>query len=75
MTSCDFIKLLGGLAFFFFGMEMMKEELEQLAGKKMQLFLENFTSTKFVGIIIATIITAIVQSSSLITVMTVSLRL
>ncbi|WP_205839211.1 Na/Pi cotransporter family protein [Velocimicrobium porci] len=73
MTSSNFIKLLSGLTFFFFGMQMMKEELEHLAGNKMQILLEKFTSTKCLGIITATLVTAFVQSSSLITVMTVSL--
>lgn len=73
MTYTDIVKMLGGLAFFFFGMQMMKEELEHVAGNQMKNILERFTSTKYSGILIGTIVTAMVQSSSLITVMTVSL--
>lgn len=73
MTYTNLVKMLGGLAFFFFGMQMMKEELEHVAGHRMKNILERFTSTKYSGILAGTIVTAMVQSSSLITVMTVSL--
>lgn len=73
MTYAHLVKILGGLAFFFFGMQMMKEELEHATGNSMKKILERFTSTKYSGILAGIVVTAIVQSSSLITVMTVSL--
>lgn len=63
--------LFGGLALFLYGMHMMGEGLELLAGNKLQSILEKLTSNKITGILVGTLITAIIQSSSATTVMAV----
>lgn len=63
--------LFGGFALFLFGMNQMGKGLELLAGNKLQDILEKLTSNKFLGVLIGTVVTAITQSSSATTVMTV----
>ncbi|MFM1525660.1 MULTISPECIES: Na/Pi cotransporter family protein [Helcococcus] len=63
--------LLGGFALFLFGMHEMGKGLELLAGNKLQDILEKLTSNKYIGVLIGAIVTAIIQSSSATTVMTV----
>lgn len=63
--------LLGGLALFLYGMDQMGKGLELLAGNKLQAILEKLTSNKILGVLIGTLVTAIIQSSSATTVMAV----
>ena len=63
--------LLGGLALFLYGMQMMSDGLEAAAGERLKLILEKLTSNRFMGVLVGAIITAIIQSSSAITVMVV----
>ena len=63
--------LLGGLALFLYGMQMMSTGLEASAGNKMKLILEKLTANRFVGVLVGALITAIIQSSSATTVMVV----
>lgn len=63
--------LLGGLALFLYGMNMMSSGLEAAAGNKMKGILEKLTSNRFKGVLVGAIITAVIQSSSATTVMTV----
>jgi len=71
-TLFDFIKLLGSLAFFLFGMKLMSESIQKLAGEKMRSILGSMTKNRFFGIFTGLFITSIVQSSSATTVMVVS---
>lgn len=64
--------LLGGLGLFLFGMKLMSDGLEQVAGARMRSILEFFTKNRFIGMIVGILFTAIVQSSSATTVMVVS---
>jgi Na/Pi-cotransporter len=64
--------ILGGLGLFLYGMKMMSEGLENIAGNRMRTILEKATSNRFVGIIIGALVTCIIQSSSATTVMLVS---
>lgn len=64
-------QLLGGFALFIYGMNQMGKGLELLAGNKLQDILEKLTSNKLLGVLIGTVVTAIIQSSSATTVMTV----
>ena len=73
MTVFDIFTLLGGLAFFLFGMSTMSGALERLAGGKMETILRKMTDKPIKGLALGTIITAIVQSSSAVTVMLVGL--
>lgn len=63
--------LLGGLALFLIGMQMMSSGLEAAAGNKMKKILEKLTSNRFLGVIVGAAITAVIQSSSATTVMVV----
>lgn len=63
--------LLGGFALFIYGMDQMGKGLELLAGNKLQEILEKLTSNKILGVLVGAVVTAIIQSSSATTVMTV----
>jgi len=65
------LTLFGGLALFLYSMNMMSAGLEAAAGNKMKSILEKLTSNTFMGVIVGTVITAIIQSSSATTVMLV----
>lgn len=68
----DLLKLIGSLAFFLFGMKLMSESLQKVAGNKMRNILEAMTSNRVKGVLTGILITAIIQSSSATTVMVVS---
>ena len=71
MKITDFFGLLGGLALFLYGMQMMSEGLEDAAGNRMKQILERLTSNRFLGVAVGAGITAVIQSSSATTVMVV----
>ena len=71
MGITEVLQLLGGLALFLYGMQMMSTGLETAAGNKMKTILENLTSNRIKGVIAGAIITAVIQSSSATTVMVV----
>ena len=71
MTSAVFIGILGGLALFLYGMQMMSSGMEAALGNKMKVILEKLTANRFLGVIAGAVITAIIQSSSATTVMVV----
>lgn len=62
----------GGLGLFLFGMELMSDSIEKVAGAKLRRILEIFTTNRFMGMIVGIIFTGIIQSSSACTVMVVS---
>ena len=68
----DLLKLLGSLGFFLYGMKLMSESLQKVAGDKMRSILAAMTSNRFRGVLTGLLITAIIQSSSATTVMLVS---
>lgn len=68
----DFLRLIGSLGVFLFGMKMMSEALQKVAGDKMRSILAAMTSNRFMGVFTGLLITAIIQSSSATTVMVVS---
>ncbi len=71
MTFTDVMSLLGGLALFLYGMQMMSSGLESVAGNKMKQILEKLTANRFLGVLVGAGITAVIQSSSATTVMVV----
>lgn len=71
MKFTDVMGLLGGLALFLYGMQMMSAGLEAAAGNKMKQILEKLTANRFLGVLVGAVITAIIQSSSATTVMVV----
>lgn len=71
MKVADILGLLGGLALFLYGMQMMSSGLEAAAGNRMKRILERLTSNRFLGVAVGAGITAVIQSSSATTVMVV----
>ena len=72
MTIFDLITLLGGIAFFLFGMSVMGGGLKSLAGNRMERILWTLSSKPIKGLLLGTAVTAVIQSSSAATIMTVS---
>ena len=68
----DFLKLIGSLGVFLFGMKLMSEALQKVAGTRMRHILSAMTSNRIKGVMTGILITAIIQSSSATTVMVVS---
>ena len=71
MTIANVIALLGGLAFFLFGMSLLGDGLKRVAGSKLETILGKLTSTTFKGVFLGALVTAVIQSSSATTVMVV----
>lgn len=71
-TFFDFMTLIGALGLFLFGMKMMSEGLQKVAGDRLRGILTAMTSNRFKGILTGVMITALIQSSSATTVMVVS---
>ena len=67
------IMVIGGLAFFLYGMNVMSSGLEKMAGGKMEQALKKLTSNWFLSLLLGTGITIVLQSSSSLTVMLVGL--
>ncbi|MCP4412525.1 MAG: Na/Pi cotransporter family protein [Gammaproteobacteria bacterium] len=65
------MKLFGGLALFLFGMEQMAESLKAVAGERMKNILATLTKNRFTGAITGAFVTAVIQSSSVTTVLVV----
>ncbi len=66
------LSMAGGLGLFLFGMRVMSESIEKVAGAKLRQILEQLTTNRFTGILVGVVFTAIIQSSSACTVMVVS---
>lgn len=71
MSFTNIMELLGGLALFLYGMQMMSNGLEQTARNQMRDILKKITSNRVVGVLTGALITAVIQSSSATTVMVV----
>ena len=71
MDLTHILALLGGLALFLHGMQMMSSGLEAAAGNRMKNILERLTANRFLGVLVGAAITAVIQSSSATTVMVV----
>lgn len=71
MGIAGVLNLLGGLALFLYGMQMMSGGLEAAAGNRMKQILEKLTANRFLGVAVGAGITAVIQSSSATTVMVV----
>ncbi len=72
MTLDMAFRLMAGLGFFLYGMKLMSEGLENVAGSRMRGILQMCTKNRFVGIFIGILFTAVIQSSNATTVMVVS---
>ena len=73
MDIFSIFSLIGGLAFFLFGMHVMSSNLEKMAGGKLELMLKRMTTNPFVSLFLGAAITIAIQSSSATTVMLVGL--
>ena len=71
MNIFDVLSLIGGLALFLFGMNVMGDALERRAGSKLKDLLASLTKSKVKGFLTGLGVTAIIQSSSATTVMVV----
>ena len=65
------VQLLGGLALFLYGMEKMTDGLKAAAGRQMNVLLARLTGNRILGAITGAIVTAVIQSSSVTTVLVV----
>ena len=71
MRGAEVLRLLAGLALFLYGMQMMSTGLEEAAGKRLQRLLSRLTDRPLAGVLVGTGVTAVIQSSSAVTVMVV----
>ena len=69
------IILLGGIALFLFGMQLMGDGLKKVAGGKLEVILYRLSNTPLKGVLLGTGVTAIIQSSSATSVMVVGFAL
>ena len=68
----DFLKLIGSLGLFLYGMKIMSEGLQKVAGDRLRSILTAMTTNRVTGVLTGVLITALIQSSSVTTVMVVS---
>lgn len=68
----DFLTLIGGVGLFLYGMKVMSEGLQKVAGDRMRNVLSAMTRNRFMGVLTGIVITVLMQSSSASTVMVVS---
>ena len=66
------LSMAGGLGLFLFGMRVMSDSIEKVAGARLRRILEIFTTNRFSGMVVGVVFTAIIQSSSACTAMVVS---
>ena len=72
MSANIILSMAGGLGLFLFGMRVMSDSIEKVAGAKLRRILEIFTTNRFSGMVVGVVFTAIIQSSSACTAMVVS---
>lgn len=72
MTLQSFFQLIGGVGLFTYGIKLMSDALQAIAGDKMRQLIGSLTKTPWRGVMIGALVTVLMQSSSATTVMTVS---
>lgn len=72
MNISIILSMAGGLGLFLYGMRIMSDSIEKVAGAKLRGILERLTTNRFTGILVGIFFTAVIQSSSACTVMVVS---
>ncbi|MCL2147289.1 MAG: Na/Pi cotransporter family protein [Synergistaceae bacterium] len=72
MTFNTLFQLIGGVGLFIYGIKIMSESLQAIAGDRMRQLIGSLTDTPFRGVLVGAAVTALIQSSSATTVMTVS---
>lgn len=73
MNYLNVLQLIGGLSLFLFGMQLLSDGLTSISGGRMEQLLGRFCSTKSKGVMLGSVVTAVIQSSSATTVMVVAL--
>ncbi|MBO5364161.1 MAG: Na/Pi cotransporter family protein, partial [Clostridia bacterium] len=71
MDIFSILALIGGMALFLYGMELMGDGLKKLAGGKLESILARLTANRWLGFLLGLVVTAVIQSSSATTVMLV----
>ena len=71
MDIFSILTMIGGLALFLYGMEVLGDGLKKASGGKLEIILEKLTSNKLMAILLGAGVTAVIQSSSATTVMVV----
>ena len=71
MALENWLGIVGGIAMFLFGIKIMGNGIERLAGEKLKKILEKLTTNRFLGLFMGMLITGIIQSSNAVSVMTV----
>lgn len=71
MDILDILTMIGGLALFLYGMDVLGDGLKKASGGKLETILEKLTSNKLMAVLLGTGVTAVIQSSSATTVMVV----
>lgn len=69
MSEFDYWKLLAGLGIFMFGMQLLEISVKDLSGKAFRRIIRNYTNTRFKAIAGGTLVTAVLQSSSAVSLM------
>ena len=72
MSFDAIFQLVGGIGLFIYGIKLMSEALQAIAGDRMRQLIGTLTNTAWRGVLIGTLVTGIIQSSTAVTVMTVS---
>jgi phosphate:Na+ symporter len=67
-----FFQLIGGLGLLIYGIKLMSDSLQAIAGDRMRQLIGSLTNTPWRGVVVGAAVTALIQSSSATTVMTVS---
>ena len=71
MNTENILTLLGGVAMFLFGMSVMGDSLKKVAGSRMEMILYKLSGNTLKGVLLGTVVTAVIQSSSATSVMVV----
>ena len=71
MTFFDVLSLVGGIALFLYGMEVLGKSLEKAAGSQLKSILSKLTNSTIKGLLLGVAVTAVIQSSAATTVMVV----
>lgn len=68
-THFDFWKILAGLGLFIYGMFLLEDSIKKIAGRSFKIFIREYTSTTFKSLLSGVLVTAVLQSSSAVTLM------
>ena len=66
MSIADVISLLGGLAFFLFGMSLLGDGLKRVAGSRLETILGRLTSNPIKGVLLGALVTAVIDRKSVV---------